>query len=270
MSNNNPIGIFDSGLGGLTCVKEVMRLLPNENIIYFGDTLRVPYGTRSAETIVKYVRQDINFLRSFDIKMIIIACGTASATALSVVHNDYNVDILGVVAPACAEAVQLSVNRKIGVLGTRGTINSDKYNQHINSIAADVEVISQACPLFVPLVENGYLQGDIPALVAQEYLEPLKAAGVDTVILGCTHYPLLSDVIRDILGENVRLVDAGRSAAVAAAKRLTSLGLENDSGEVGHVRYFVSDDPDGFAKLGGMFLERKITDDVRKVDIEEF
>jgi len=291
---NRPIGIFDSGLGGLTCVKEVMKLLPNEDIIYFGDTSRVPYGTRSVDTIVKYVRQDINFLKTFDIKMIIIACGTASATALEAVSGDYDVEILGVVEPACEAAVKLSKSRKIGILGTQGTINSGKYVECIDKLVGagsarpqiqnppsayaatpfakggKIEVISQACPLFVPLVENGYLSGELPALAAREYLQPLKDAEVDTVILGCTHYPLLSGVIREFLGDDVALVDAGAAAANAAAKRLAELGLENDSDEVGAVKYFVSDDVSGFSKLGGMFLEREITTDVRKINIEEY
>ena len=267
---NRPIGIFDSGLGGLTCVKEVMKLLPNEDIIYFGDTSRVPYGTRSVDTIVKYVRQDINFLKTFDIKMIIIACGTASATALEAVSGDYDVEILGVVEPACEAAVKLSKSRKIGILGTQGTINSGKYVECINRIDGGVTVTAQACPLFVPLVENGYLSGELPALAAREYLQPLKDAEVDTVILGCTHYPLLSGVIREFLGDDVALVDAGAAAANAAAKRLAELGLENDSDEVGAVKYFVSDDVSGFSKLGGMFLEREITTDVRKINIEEY
>jgi len=268
--NNKPIGIFDSGLGGLTCVKEVMKLMPNEDIIYFGDTSRVPYGTRSSDTIIKYVRQDINFLKTHDIKMIIIACGTASATALDAVRGDYDIEILGVVAPACNEAVKRSKNKKIGVLGTPGTINSGKYKQHIHEIDGEIEVISQACPMFVPLVENGYSSGEIPTLIAQDYLKPLIAAGVDTVILGCTHYPLLADVIYDVLGKDIILIDAGKSAALNAAERLAELELENKSDKPGVVQYFVSDNAPNFSTLGGMFLEREITDDVRKIDIEEY
>ena len=267
--NNQPIGIFDSGLGGLTCVKEVMKLLPNEDIIYFGDTSRVPYGTRSSDTIIKYVRQDINFLKTFDIKMIIIACGTASSTALSAVYNDYDIPIMGVVEPASVDAVSLTKNGKIGVLGTTGTINSGKYSEFICELNPTIEVVSQSCPLFVPLVENGYLNGEIPTLIAREYLKPLIDAEVDTIILGCTHYPLLSDVIYNIVGRDINLVNPGQRAAIYAAETLAYCGA-NTSGKPGTARYFVSDSVEGFSTLGGMFLEREITDNVRKIDIEKY
>jgi len=266
---NKPIGIFDSGLGGLTCVKEVIKLLPNEDIIYFGDTSRVPYGTRSKDTIIKYVRQDIKFLQTFDVKMIIVACGTAS-TVLPEIIGDYDVEISGVVVPASDEAVKLTKNKKIGVLGTIGTINSGKYSEIINSLDDKIEVISQACPLFVPLVENGHLTGELPALAAKEYLQPLIDVNIDTVILGCTHYPLLTNIIQSALGNDVTLVDAGKAAANNAKKYLAELGLQNDADNMGKVRYFVSDDAGGFSKRGGMFLEREITDDVEQINIEEF
>jgi len=267
--NNQPIGIFDSGLGGLTCVKEVMKTLPNEDIIYFGDTSRVPYGTKSKDTLIKYVRQDIKFLKTFDVKMIIAACGTAS-TILPELQDEFDIEISGVVIPATKEAVKMSRNKKIGILGTMGTINSNKYCEIINEIDSGIEVVSQACPLFVPLVEDGRLSGELPKMVADEYLQPLKDAGVDTVILGCTHYPLLSNVIGEILGSDVKLIDAGQAAAIASAKRLAELDMENKSDKCGKVQFFVSDDVAGFSKLGGMFLEREIADNVRKINIEEY
>jgi len=267
--SNKPIGIFDSGLGGLTCVREVMKILPNENIIYFGDTSRVPYGTRSRDTIIKYVRQDINFLKKFDIKFIIVACGTAS-TVLPMIADEFDVEILGVVSPASAEAVRVTKHKKIGVLGTIGTVNSNKYHEGIFKLDSSIEVVSQACPLFVPLVENGHLSGGLPTLAAKEYLQPLKEAKVDTVILGCTHYPLLSNVIREILGNDVNLVDAGRAAALSALERLAELDIENKSDSGGRVQYFVSDDAAGFSKRGGMFLEREITGSVKQINIEDY
>ena len=182
--DNRAIGIFDSGLGGLTCVKKVMELMPGENIIYFGDTGRVPYGTRSPQTIVKYVRQDINLLESFDIKYIIIACGTASSAALPHIQSEINTDIIGVLEPACRAAVSATKNGRVGVIGTPGTINSGKYLQTIKDIDPTVEVVSCACPLFVPLVENGYTKGEVVRIIAEEYLTPIKEAGVEGNVRG--------------------------------------------------------------------------------------
>ena len=184
--DNRAIGIFDSGLGGLTCVREVMNIMPNEDIIYFGDTGRVPYGTRSSATIVKYVRQDINFLRKFNIKFIIIACGTASSAALPHITTEYDTDIIGVVEPASRAAAAATRNKRVGVLGTQGTINSNKYKDRIYAIDPGIEVVSKACPMFVPVVENGYADSEIATILAREYLKPLIEAEVDTIILGCT------------------------------------------------------------------------------------
>lgn len=267
--DNRAIGIFDSGLGGLTCVKKVMEIMPGENIVYFGDTGRVPYGTRSKDTIVKYVRQDINFLESLDVKFIIIACGTASSAALPHIQSEVNVPVLGVLEPACRAAVDASRNNKIGVIGTQGTINSGKYLQKIKEINPDIEVISRACPMFVPLVENGYTKGTVTQIIAEEYLKDMKAADADTLILGCTHYPLLRDEIRDIMGEGVALIDSGAEAAVAAKDELEKRGLLADR-EKGDVRYYVSDSEDTFAGLGSVFLEKKIDGSVTRIDIERY
>ncbi len=187
--DNRPIGIFDSGLGGLTCVREVMNIMPGEDIIYFGDTGRVPYGTRSSATIVKYVRQDINFLRKFDIKFIIIACGTASSAALPHITTEYDTDIIGVVEPASKMAVNATKNGRIGVLGTKGTINSGKYSQKIRNLNAEIEVISNACPMFVPIVENGYADTEVARILAEEYLDVMIKKNVDTIILGLHPLP---------------------------------------------------------------------------------
>ena len=207
--DNRPIGVFDSGLGGLTVVKQLKQELPNENIVYFGDTGRVPYGTRTKEIIIKYTRQDINFLRCLDVKFIISACGTASAVALDSVAGDYSVPIIGVVGAACKAAISATKTGRIGVIATTAAINSGAYEKNILALAPSVQIFTKSCPLFVPLVENGYFKkGDpVATIVAKEYLEPMITAGVDTLILGCTHYPLLEDIIAEIMGDKVILID---------------------------------------------------------------
>lgn len=267
--DKRPIGVFDSGLGGLTCVKEIMSLMPNEKVIYFGDTGRVPYGTRSKETILKYVRQDIRFLETFDIKMIIIACGTASSAALPWITGEFGTEIIGVVEPAAKAAVRATRNKKIGVLGTSGTVRSGKYTEYIKSICPDAEVFQKACPMFVPLVENGYSNSEATRLIASEYLEGIKKEGVDTLILGCTHYPLLKKIIADIMGDDVTLIDSGAAAADYAFNLLRKSDMLGDE-TLGEYTYFVSDSTEEFSKLGGMFLSRPIEQSVEKVDIERY
>ncbi len=267
--DNRPIGIFDSGLGGLTCVRKVMEIMPGEDIIYFGDTGRVPYGSRSPETILKYTEQDVRFLKTFDIKYIIIACGTASSASLPHIQDEFRTEIAGVIESACAAASAVTQNGKIGVIGTQGSINSGKYLQTLKRENSGFEVFSKACPMFVPLVENGYIDSDATRLIAKEYLMPLKEAGVDTLILGCTHYPLLSGIIREIMGDEVKLIDTGAEAAIYAKKRLE----ENDmlcNRQHGSAQYYVSDSVNGFSELAGMFLDKKIDGAVHKIDIESY
>ena len=267
--DRRPIGVFDSGLGGLTCVKEIMRIMPGEDVIYFGDTGRVPYGTRGADTIVKYVRQDINFLQSFDIKMIIIACGTASSAALPSIADEITTEITGVVEPAAALAVAASRNKKIGILGTSGTVRSGKYLEHIKKLNKDIEVYQKACPMFVPLVENGYSQSKVTEIIAEEYLGEMKKAGVDTLVLGCTHYPLIRDVIGKIMGDGVTLIDSGAAAADHAYEILKNADMLSGN-DKGRMRYFVSDSTEDFSRLGSMFLEREICGEVERIDIEKY
>jgi len=267
--DRRPIGVFDSGLGGLTCVRELMKQLPYEDVIYFGDTGRVPYGTRSRETIIKYVRQDIRFLESFDIKAIIIACGTASSAALPWLAEGKNTKIMGVVEPAAYAAVRSTKNKRIGVVGTGATVKYGKYVENIKNICPEAMVFQKACPMFVPLVENGYTKGNIARQIAEEYLNPIKEEGVDTLILGCTHYPLLTEEIQKIMGDNVTLINAGAETALAAKEYLEKADMLCDR-RVGDVKYYVSDSVDGFADLGGVFLEKKIQGDVYKVDIEKY
>ncbi len=264
------IGVFDSGLGGLTAVKEIKKRLPCEDIVYFGDTGRVPYGTRSKETIIKYSRNDINFLLSKDVKIIVIACGTASSAALPEICGDYKVPIIGVVESASKEATEATKNGKIGIIGTGGTIKSGSYEKLIHSIAPGVAIFKKACPLFVPLVENGHFDTEVARLITEEYLTEIKEAGVDTLILGCTHYPLLKKTISEFMGENVTMIDAGAEVAKRLERVISEKGMETEKTEKGRCRYYVSDNVDGFETLGGMFLSEKIDGLVEKIDIERY
>ncbi len=266
--DNRPIGIFDSGLGGLTAVKEFNRILPGEDVIYFGDTGRVPYGTRSNETILKYVRQDIRFLMSHDIKGIIIACGTASSVALDIVKKEFEIPIIGVVEPAAKAALKATRNKKIGVLGTTGTINSGSYEKMLTGLDPEAEIYTKACPMFVPLVENGYRNSEATTIIAREYLLPLKEQGVDTLILGCTHYPLLSETISAIMGAEVILIDSGSVTADEVKEKMELAGMLNETGRSGMNRYYVTDAVPQFETLGSVFLEKPIEGQVAKTDIE--
>lgn len=268
--DNRAIGVFDSGLGGLTCVRAITKLLPGENIIYFGDTGRVPYGTRSKETIINYTRGDLRFLKSFDIKMAVIACGTASSIALDTVKDEYDFPIMGVVIPTAKAAAAATKNGRIGVIGTPLTIKSGKYKEEIEKINKDAFVVSNACSLFVPFVESGYANHEATRLIAKEYLAPIKEAEVDTLILGCTHYPLLTGVIGEIMGKGVTLVDSGMEAAKSLKEYLADNNLLSGNADGGTYNFYVSDSVAGFEELGGMFLNKAITGKVEKIDIEKY
>lgn len=270
--DKRPIGVFDSGLGGLTTVRELRHLLPGEDIVYFGDTGRVPYGSRSAETIVKYARQDVAFLRTFDLKAIVIACGTVSTTALDVLAAENPIPVLGVVAPASAAAAQATRNGKIGLIGTQASIRSGAYERLIHGENPSAQVLAQPCPLFVPLVENGrFRQGDIVIeTVAAEYLSPLKEAGVDTLVLGCTHYPLLEGVIAHYMGPEVTLINAGAEGARAVAGALRQADALSSNDGQGRYRYFVSDRQEDFSRLASIFLGWDVTEAVGQVDISQY
>lgn len=267
----DPIGVFDSGLGGLTAVKELLHVLPNEDIVYFGDTGRVPYGNRSRETIIKYAEQDAQFLLSKNVKYIIAACGTVSSVAGDL-GGRFPVPFTGVVSPTAQAAVKATRNGKIGVIGTTATIGSGSYKREIERLDSKIRVYEQDCPLFVPLVENGFIRRDDPitVMVVEHYLGKLKDAGADTIILGCTHYPLLRDVISDVMGANTALIDSGRETALFAAKRLKEHGLQNTGQSAGRCSFFVSDTPEGFSRIAGMFLNREIDEDVMRIDIEQY
>lgn len=264
------IGIFDSGLGGLTAVKELMHLLPNEPIVYFGDTGRVPYGTKSDETILKYTKSDIRFLNTFDLKMVIVACGTASTIALSSVSDMLEVPIFGVVDAATKAAVGATKNKRIGIIGTSGSIRSGAYRQKILAYDKEMFTLSIPCPMFVPMVENGFTDGEVARLVAQEYLAPMQDAKVDTLILGCTHYPLLKETISNIMGQSVTLIDPGKVTAGFVKSYLEENQMLCQDILEKQYRFFVSDYPSDFMELGSKFLEQEIPGGVEKIDIEQY
>ena len=251
--------------GGLTVVKELIRQLPNEDIVYFGDTARVPYGIKSRETVIRFSIENILFLLKHDVKLICVACNTVSSFALPVIKNHFRVPIVGVITPGVREAVYATQNKRVGVIGTRGTINSRAYELEIKQLAPSVKVTAVACPLFVPFAEEGWLEGSVVMEVARSYLKPLKEAGVDTVILGCTHYPLLKPVIKKIMGGKVELIDSAKQVAVEVKNILAAEGLCNGKRKGSH-KFCVSDNPDWFKSLATRFIGHDIKD-VTKVSL---
>ena len=226
--NHAPIGVFDSGVGGLTVAREIMRQIPDERIVYFGDTARVPYGSKSPNTIIRYSRQIIRFLRTKNVKAIVVACNTASAFALETIKPELDIPIIGVVKPGAKVAAQTTQNGKIGVIGTEGTIRSEIYTKTIHRENKDAQVMGRACPLFVPLVEEGWIKDPVTVAVAERYLQPFKESDIDTLILGCTHYPLLRSTVREIMGEGVNLVNPAYETAVELRRLLSEQGIAND------------------------------------------
>ena len=269
MDNRN-IGVFDSGLGGLTAVKQIMLELPQEGIVYFGDTGRVPYGSRSEETIIKYSKSDVNFLLSKDVKVIVVACGTVSSVALPVLQKTASVPVIGVLEAAASAAIRATKNNKIGIIGTCGTIKSGAYERFIKSKNPGIMTFSKACPLFVPLVENGHFDTMVAELVAEEYLTSIKESGVDTLILGCTHYPLLKNTIARFMGTGVALIDAGAEVARETRRVIEREDICANIDKTDKYSYYVSDNVDGFETLGGIFLEETICGKVEKIDIEKY
>ncbi len=265
--DNRPIGVFDSGLGGLTFVRELHSRMPNEKIVYFGDTGRVPYGTRTPATINRYAEQDCRFLLGHDVKFIVAACGTVSTTAQEVLKTQ-PVPAMGVLEPTAEAALAASKNGRVGILGTTATVRSQAFSRYLEE--KGVYTVSQACPLFVSLVENGWIERDNEATVAvaRRYLKPMQDVGVDTLILGCTHFPLLSPVLSDILGDGVTLINSGEACAV----RCESVLRERDAlcdGTEGGCSFYVSDRPDGFVSVAEMFLGQPIHGDIHRVNPEE-
>lgn len=255
--NSRPIGIFDSGIGGLTVLKEIYKSLPFEDIVYLGDTARVPYGIRAPETVIRYAFECVDFLMKQDIKILVVACNTVSATALKEIRKRISIPSVGVIEPGAVAAVNLTKKKRIGIIGTEATIKSNAYTEAIKSIDKGIEVFGLACPLFVPLVEEGWLDGDIARMIAKRYLEGLKGKDIDTLILGCTHYPLLKGVIKEVMGD-VSLVDS----AIETANMVRNM-LKKNSNAVsyrGRLKFYVTDSPEKFVRVGERFLGSKIED----------
>ena len=255
-----PIGVFDSGIGGLTVVREILRQLPSENVVYFGDSARVPYGGKSAETVTRFSMESARFLLRREIKFLVVACNTASAMAMEALERRFDVPMIGVIEPGAAEAVRRSRLGKIGVIGTTGTVGSRAYDRAIAARDPRCTVEGIACPLFVPLAEEGWTEGEVPRRVAEAYLAPLREAAVDTVILGCTHYPILREVIGEALGEKIGLIDTAESTVREMGESLKRLGLLRSSSAPGSRRFFLSDVPVRFREIGGRFLGEPIED----------
>ncbi len=253
-----PIGIFDSGIGGLTVVKEVIRQLPSENIIYLGDTARVPYGTKSSKTVITYSQSNSKFLISKGIKLLVIACNTASAVAIQSLRWDLDISVLGVLEPGARKAVNTTNNNKVGVIGTPSTIKSGAYKKSIENINPDIQVYSQPCPLFVPLAEEGWLDDKISEQIANRYLESLNKSGIDTLILGCTHYPLLKDLIQKVVGEDIKLVDSAEETAQEIKRTLLEINLLNKNKSNSKKEFYLTDTSDTFVSIAGNFLGEKI------------
>ncbi|OGC89430.1 MAG: glutamate racemase [candidate division Zixibacteria bacterium RBG_16_48_11] len=263
------MGVFDSGVGGLTVVREIFRQLPQENVVYFGDTGRFPYGTRSPDAIRHFSLQAANFLLEQKVKLIVVACNTASAQALGFLEKKVETSILGVILPGAKKAVASSRNRRIGIIGTEATVASGSYPEAIAQLDSQVKVFSYPCPLFVALAEEGYLKKKASFLIAQDYLSPLKKLQVDTLILGCTHFPLLKPIIQKVMGPKVTLTDAAESVAGETKELLAQLGLLNQAGAGGKHKFFVSDFPEKFKRLSRSFLRCQL-DSVQKIEINRY
>jgi glutamate racemase len=255
VGKNAPIGVFDSGIGGLTVVREIMRQLPHEDIIYFGDTARVPYGPKSPETVTRYAHEITSFLRDQGVKNVVVACNTATAHAVESLRDHFDVPITGVIEPGARAAVRASTARRIAVVGTQGTVSSGAYERAIHALDYDVEVTARACPLFVPFVEEGWLDHPAIDLVAQDYLAPLTSIGIDTMVLGCTHYPLIKNVIARAVGPDIRLIDSAAETAGEVARLLDEHDLLHESrNDPARLRFIASDVPEQFRNVGKRFL----------------
>lgn len=269
---NAPVGVFDSGVGGLTVTREIMRQIPEERIVYFGDTARVPYGNKSKDTILRYSRQIIRFLRTREVKAIVIACNTASAYALDTVAAESDIPIIGVINAGARTAVQATRNGKIGVIGTEGTIGSGIYTRVMKQLKPDIQVTGKPCPLFVPLVEEGLLHDSVTDEIASRYLSVLKGKYIDTLVLGCTHYPLLRSTLRRLMGEDVVLVNPAYETAIELKQLLEERGLERDGAEPlqgEKYQFFVSDLAEKFTSFATSILPNEVKE-TRKIDIENY
>ena len=268
------IGIFDSGVGGLTVLKEFIKMMPFEDVIYFGDVGRTPYGGRSKEIITQFTNQDVSFLSEQNVKFIICACNSASSVALEDVQKNHQIEIIGVIEPGAKAAVQKSKNGKIGVIGTHATISSNAYAKYIHSIDPQLKVFSLACPLFVPLAEEGYIEKEATYIIARDYLKTMRDVEIDTLVLGCTHYPLLKEVIASVMGDEVTLIDSGEETAKTSLKLITEASLLNPMssqkpGMSGEIKYFVSDVPEKFSKVASRFMGNEVVN-ITRIDISKY
>ena len=264
------IGVFDSGLGGLTAVRRLHALMPQENIIYFGDTGRVPYGTRGRDIITKYARQDVAFLRQFDLKSIIIACNTVSAIALDLLSKENDIPIIGTVEPACRRAMTMTQTGRVGVIGTAATIRSGAYEKYLHKKDGTLDLFTQACPLFVPLVEEGWTKDPITEEVARRYLAEILDKDIDTLIMGCTHYPLLRSLLRKVVGEKVTLVNPAYETSLALKQLLIEQDLLNQGSveEEFPYRFYVSDAAEKFKSFANSILPYDV-EMTKQVNLEE-
>lgn len=266
-AKRSPIGVFDSGIGGLTVVKRLATTLPNENIIYFGDTARVPYGSKSNSTVIEYSIQNTKFLLQKNIKALVVACNTASSIAIPDLKKMFDIPIIGMIEPGSKMALEKSESNKIGVIGTRATVGNLAYSKEIKKLNNSAEVVEKPCPLFVPLAEEGWTKHRATFEIAEEYLKELREIGIDTLVLGCTHYPILSEVIQEVVGKNVSLIDSGVASSEVIKAELEKLNLISNSNTIGVQEYYVSDIPSKFKEVAELFLGREI-DQVHKVDLE--
>src|SRR5258706_4947858 len=254
MTNTLPIGLFDSGVGGLTVLREVAKQLPSESTLYFGDTARVRYGSKSRDVITRFSLEITQFLLQEKVKMIVVACNTASAFALSALRARFDVPVVGVIESGAQAALGATKSKRVGVIGTEGTIESQAYSEAIHRLNADAQVFGQACPLIVPLVEEGWLDKPVALEIVKEYLTPLLANNIDTMVLGCTHYPLLKNILTRVAGPSVRLIDSAEETARTVGRELKTLKLEAPGGTPLVRRFFVSDAPEKFEKVRQRFL----------------
>ena len=268
MNKTNPIGFFDSGIGGLTVVKEVISKLPNENIVYFGDTARVPYGSKSNSTVIEYTLEAAHFLMKKNIKLLVVACNTASSVALEELRKNINVPIVGMIEPGAKMALETTGNKNVGVIGTLSTINNKAYSNELKRLDATINVVEKACPLFVPLAEEGWIDHPATTLIAEEYLSGFKKKNIDTLILGCTHYPVLAGVIQKVLGDEVKLIHSGVPSAKIVEDYLNGRGIRQISNQLGRYEFYVSDVPAKFKEIAERFLGRPV-EHLHKIDLEE-
>ncbi len=265
--HGRPIGVFDSGIGGLTVAKSLFELLPNENIIYLGDTARLPYGSKSKETVILYSIECLKFLLAKKVKLIVVACNTASSVAVPFLQKITKVPITGVIVPGSRAAAEKTRNKKIGVIGTLGTIKSKSYNNQIKKFRDNCEISTQPCSLFVQLAEDGWTENQVALLTAKEYLKSLKEIGIDTLILGCTHYPILKKTISKVMGSGVRLIDSGEETAKDVKIFMEENNLLNKKNTKGNHKFFVTDFPNNFKQISERFLGQKIKE-VKKVKLQ--